>query len=298
MQTQLDTTHTPDTPGGRGNYTARMRTLLLVCLLVTSSSTFAQTPTPAPAQPKPAPAPTTPAAPTPTTTQPRPRRPPAQPTGRTGVALTVTDDKGSMLPDIHVELDGASKSTGDTNAAGQVNFPGLQPGTYRLKFTGDRVMGFEREVTLRAGKIENFTIALTPMAPPKPVAEKAPAAPPAPKSGPIGAPQLGSIPSLVDREKNTKEGRHEVLLSCSGNTRNMLLVLTEEQPERLYQNAETTFYVVSGQGSARVGTLQSVIGTGTFMSVPRGTPFTVARQGKSPLIMLWTLSGEPCEQAR
>lgn len=276
-----------------------MRTLLLVCFLVTSSSAFAQTPGPAPAQPKPpAPKPATPGAPAPGATQPRPRRPPAQPTGRTGVALTVTDDKGATLPDIHVELKGPSTSTGETNAAGQVNFPGLQPGTYRLKFTGDGVMGFEREVTLRAGKIENFMIELTSVTLAKPAAEKAPVAPPAPKTGPIGSPQLGSIPAVVDREKNTKEARREVLLSCSADTRNMLLVLTQEQPERLYENAEATFYVVSGQGTAKIGTLQSVIGTGTFMAVPRGTTFALARQGKSPLIMLWTLSGEPCEQAR
>ena len=277
-----------------------MRTLLLVCFLVTASSTFAQTPAPAPAQPKPAPKPATPPATpaTPGTTQPRPRRAPAAPTGRTGVALTVTDDKGATLSDIHVTLDGPSKNMGDTNAAGQVNFPGLQPGTYRLRFTGDHVMGFEREVTLRAGKIENFTIELTPVAAPKPVAEKPPAPPAAPKVGPIGSPQLGSVASLADREKNTKEPRRELLLSCSGNTRNMLVILTQEQPERLYENAEATFYVVSGQGSAKVGALQSVIGTGTFIAVPRGTSFSLSRQGKAPLVLLWTLSGEPCEQAR
>jgi mannose-6-phosphate isomerase-like protein (cupin superfamily) len=239
---------------------------------------------------------TTPA--TPAAAQPRPRRAPAAPAGRTGIAMTVTDDKGATLPDIHVELTGASKNAGDTNSAGQVNFPGLQPGTYRLRFTGDHVMGFEREVTLRAGKIENLTIELTPVAAPKPVVEKAPAPPPAPTIGPLGSPQLGSVTNLADREKNTKDARHEVLLSCSANTRNMLVVLTQEQPERLYENAESTFYVLSGQGSAKVGALQSVIGTGTFISVPRGTSFSLARQGKSPLMLLWTLSGEPCEQAR
>jgi mannose-6-phosphate isomerase-like protein (cupin superfamily) len=102
---------------------------------------------------------------------------------------------------------------------------------------------------------------------------------------------------LADREKNTKE-RREVLLSCSANTRSVMLVLTEEQPQRIYETAEATFYVVSGQGSAKVGTLQSVIGPGSFVAVPRATPFSLARQGNRPLIVLWTLSGEPCEQAR
>ena len=89
-----------------------------------------------------------------------------------------------------------------------------------------------------------------------------------------------------------------MLLSCSGNTRNMLLVLTGEQPQRIYDTAESTYYVISGQGGAIIGTLQSVINEGSFFTVPRGTSFTLARQGNKPLAMLWTLSGEPCEMAK
>ena len=102
---------------------------------------------------------------------------------------------------------------------------------------------------------------------------------------------------LAERERSTKE-RREILLSCSGNTRNMLLVLTGEQPQRVYDSAESTFYVLEGQGGAQIGGLMSQIGPGSFMSVPRGTPFTIARQGNRPLSMVWTLSGEPCEQPR
>jgi mannose-6-phosphate isomerase-like protein (cupin superfamily) len=78
----------------------------------------------------------------------------------------------------------------------------------------------------------------------------------------------------------------------------MLLVLTGEQPQRIYDTAEATYYVISGQGGAIIGKLQSVIGEGWFLTVPRGTPFTIARQGNRPLTMLWTLSGEPCETAK
>jgi mannose-6-phosphate isomerase-like protein (cupin superfamily) len=211
--------------------------------------------------------------------------------------LIVTDTNGATLGGIHVELSGPVMKTDDTNEAGQVNFPGLQPGTYRLVFTGDKVRGFERELTLKAGEISRLTIALTPAAP----APKAPPPPPAaPRAtvGPVGKPQIGSLGNLADRESKTKEARREVLLSCSGNTRNMLLVLNQDQPERNYESAEATFFVLSGQGSARVGTLQSTIAVGSFIAVPRGTAFTIARQGKNPLTLLWTLSGEPCEQAR
>jgi mannose-6-phosphate isomerase-like protein (cupin superfamily) len=272
-----------------------MRTLLLLSFLLTGTLGFAQTPP----QPKPATPPATkpPATtPAPAPAQPR-RRAPAAPTGRTGIALTVTDSNGATLEGIHVELTGASNGSGDTNGAGQVNFPGLMPGTYRLRFSGDHVIGFEREVTLRAGKIENLTITLS-SAPAKKEEPKPVPAPAAPALGPIGSPQIGSVTSLADKERNTKEPRRELLLSCSGNMRNMLLVLTEEQPERIYDSAETTFYVVNGQGSARVGSLQSAVGPGSFIAVPRGTPFSLARQGNRPLVLLWTLSGEPCERAR
>jgi mannose-6-phosphate isomerase-like protein (cupin superfamily) len=78
----------------------------------------------------------------------------------------------------------------------------------------------------------------------------------------------------------------------------MLLVLIDQQPMRIYDGAEATFYVISGQGAATVGKIESVISAGSFVAVPRNTPFSLARQGRQPLALLWTLSGEPCESAR
>ena len=284
-----------------------MRTLLLFSFLLASvPAVFAQgTAKPAPpstakpAQPAPA-KPATPATAQPAPAQPapaQPRRPArraAQPAARSGIALTVTTPDGATLPDVRVELTGPMPREAVTDASGQANFPGLSAGTYRLRFSGDAVTAFERELTLRAGAIERLKITLTPA----PAVAAAPAAPPAPATGPTGSPQLGSLTNLAERERNTKEPRREILLSCSGNTRNMLLVLTQEQPQRIYDSAEATYYVIAGEGSARVGALQSVINVGSFIAVPRGTPFSIARNGNRPLALLWTLSGEPCEQAR
>jgi mannose-6-phosphate isomerase-like protein (cupin superfamily) len=217
------------------------------------------------------------------------------------MAITVTDGKGTPFSDVTVELTGPMTFNGKTNSGGQLSFPGLRAGTYRLRFSGDVVTAFEREVTLKAGDIAKVPVTLTAAEPPKVVAPPpapapAPAAP-RPAVGPVGEPQLGSLTKLADRERSAKE-RREVLLSCSGNTRNMLLVLTDEQPQRLYDSAESTYYVISGQGAAIVGKLESVLTEGSFISVPRGTSFTLARRGNRPLTMLWTLSGEPCEAAR
>jgi mannose-6-phosphate isomerase-like protein (cupin superfamily) len=268
--------------------------LLLMSLLASAVPVFAQAPAP-PAGTNAAPPQQTPAKPRPAPARPaRPRA--ATPAPRGGIALIVTDTSGATLGGIHVELSGPAMKADDTNDAGQVNFPGLEPGTYRLVFTGDNVRGFERELTLKAGEISRLTISLTPT--PAPKAPAPAAAPPRSTVGPVGKPQIGSLGNLADRESKSKDPRHEVLLSCSGNTRNMLLVLNQDQPERNYESAEATFFVLSGQGSARVGALQSAIATGSFIAVPRGTAFTLARQGKNPLTLLWTLSGEPCEQAR
>jgi mannose-6-phosphate isomerase-like protein (cupin superfamily) len=261
---------------------------LLLSLLLAQATT--------PPKPAPKPPPTTPPKAAPA--QPRPARQAA--TTVAGMAITVSDGKGSPFSDVSVEMTGAAERTGKTDAAGQLSIPGLRAGTYRLRFSGDSVTAFEREVTLKAGEIAKLAITLSP-APPVKVAPAppppAPVAPQAPAAGPVGAPQLGSLSKLAEQQRNTKE-RREVMLSCSGNTRSMLLALTEEQPQRIYDTAESTFYVLSGQGAAIVGKIQSVISEGSFISIPRGTSFILARQGNRPLIMLWTLSGEPCEVAK
>jgi mannose-6-phosphate isomerase-like protein (cupin superfamily) len=277
--------------------------LLLSLLMAQTTSKPATTPQPQPTTTaKPAPTTTKPA---PTTTakpaQPRtpaPRQPAAGALG--GFAITVTDSKGMPFEGVMVEMSGVSSESGKTNSAGQISFPRLRGGTYRLRFTGEGVVAFEREVTLKAGDIMKVPITLTAAEPPKPVVvapPPPPPAPPAPVVGPSGSPQIGSVSDLAENERRAKE-RREILLSCSGNTRNMLLVLVGEQAQRVYDSAESTFYVLEGQGGAQVGGLMSRISPGSFISVPRGTPFTLARQGNRPLSLLWTLSGEPCEKAR
>ena len=248
----------------------------------------------------PKPQPTTPPKAAPA--QPRTQAPRQAAGAVSGMAITVTDGQGTPFADVSVQLTGAVSNSGKTNSAGQLSFPGLRAGTYRLRFSGDGVVAFEREVTLKAGEIAKVPIALTAAEPAAAPVATAPPPPPAapaatPAVGPLGAPQIGSLSSLAERERRTKE-RREILLSCSGNTRNVLLVLTGEQAQRVYDSAEVTYYVVEGQGSAQVGGIASVINQGSFIAIPRGTPFAVAQKGNRPLTMLWTLSGEPCEQPR
>ena len=81
-----------------------------------------------------------------------------------------------------------------------------------------------------------------------------------------------------------------------------LLKEAGHQPEvlrqRLYEGAETLLYVVAGDGSVRLGGKDSNVAPGSFVSIPRNTPYAISRRGNRPLILLSVLAGEPCEQAQ
>jgi mannose-6-phosphate isomerase-like protein (cupin superfamily) len=219
------------------------------------------------------------------------------------MAITVTDPRGGTLRDIHVEVLGGSDRNGETDGSGQINFTGMQAGTYRVRFSGDEVISFEKEIVVRAGQVADVDITLNaapkPPEPPPPPPPPAPAPPPAAVVGPAGQPQTLSIVDLAERELiNNSTPRRETLVSCSGNTRTMLVQLTQDQPQRLYESAEVAYYVVAGEGAVRLNGRDTAIAAGSYVSLPRGTAHSLARRGRRPLIVLATLSGEPCEQAK
>lgn len=219
------------------------------------------------------------------------------------MAMTVVDSKGVTIPDIKVEMTGPTSRDGVTDSGGQLNFPGLSAGTYRLRFTGDTVTAFEREVTVRAGQIEKLSITLNlAPAPPTPPVAAAPAPPPAPAPpavGPAGTPQTLSMIDLVERELiANKEPRKDTLVACSGNTRSMLVQLNESQSRRVYADAEVLYYVIAGEGAINVDGRDSALAAGAYSALPRGAGHSLTRKGRRPLILLAVLSGEPCEQAK
>jgi mannose-6-phosphate isomerase-like protein (cupin superfamily) len=216
------------------------------------------------------------------------------------MAITITDMRGRTLSGIHVDAMGPTPRMSESDMAGQVNFPGLQAGTYRLRFSGDAVTAFEREVTLSGGKVESLDVALSPAPPPKEVA--APAAAPSPAAnasiGPAGDVQAFSIVDTLEREFVGKQPRRETVLSCSGSMRTTMIQLNDAQPERLYANAEAMYYVLGGEGTARLNGRDMKLGTNGFVSVPRGTTHSFRKAGSRALVLLAVLSGEPCETAK
>ncbi len=216
--------------------------------------------------------------------------------------VTVTDPQGIRLTGVRVEVVGESDRSGDTSASGQVSFTSMQAGAYRLRLSGPAVISFEKEVALRAGQTENVDVTLYPAPPPPEPPPPPPPAPPppaAPAVGPAGDPLTLSIVSLVEKELIPgNQPRRDTLIACSGNTRTMVVQLNQDQPDRLYDTAEVTYYVIAGEGAVRMDGRDMPIVAGTFVSVPRETSHGILRRGRRPLILLATTSGTPCEDAR
>jgi hypothetical protein len=260
-------------------------------LILIANGSFAQSPVAA--------AQTAPAAP-PVQAPPAPRRAPAPaPASRTGVAITVTDPHGLPIPGVRVTLAGPSDRNGETDERGQVNFVGMQPGTYRARFDGERLVSFEREVIARSGQPTGVEVTLNaapppPASPPPPPAQQAVPAP----VGPAGQPGISSLLDLLDKQFVGKAPRRETLIACSGNTRTTLIQLNEPLPDRLYDAADVEYYVVGGEGTARIEGRDMPVVTSSVVSVPRGTRHSFAKKGTRPLILLSVLGGEPCEQAK
>jgi hypothetical protein len=218
--------------------------------------------------------------------------------------ITVTNPAGATLSGIHVAASGPADREGDTDASGVLRFVNLRAGTYRLRFSGDEVITFERDIAVRAGQTVDVDVTLNPAPPPPPPVEVAapapvlpppPAAPAPPSVGPPGQPRIVSILDLLDSEFIGRSPRRETALGCSGNARARMIQLNEPLPERLYEQGESMYYVLGGEGTLLVNGRETSVATGHFALIPRGTSHAFSRRGRRPLILLALLSGEPCE---
>jgi mannose-6-phosphate isomerase-like protein (cupin superfamily) len=279
-----------------------MRIALLISFLVaTGSPAWAQAPAATPARPQAqAPAAAAPAqTPAPAPARRRPAAPSAAVTARTGMAIMATDATGKPIGGVRITINGPSERSGTTDSSGMLRVTGLQTGTYRLRFTSDDVVTFEREVAVRSGVTGDIDVTLTPAPPPPPPpAPVVAAAEPAPV-GPKGEPIATSLVDFLDANLiRNNEPRKETLVACSGNSRSTLVQLNQDQPQRLYENAEVTYYVIAGEGALRVNGKESPVAAGSFLSIPRGTAHELARRGRRPLIVVAEVSGEPCEEPK
>lgn len=252
--------------------------------------------TPPPAT-KPQPPATPPATGTPATpAAPRPR--PAA-TSTTTALLFITDGSGRMVEGATVHVMGPVDREVQSPESGPTRIEGLRAGTYRVRFTHEKFITFEKEITWRAGTAApelsvTLNAAPPPPAPPPPAPTPAPVAA-APKLPPPGTPKTVSLPEYIEKNFITgREPQKESLVGCSGVGQALLWQIREPWNGRQHESADGMLYVVGGDGGLKLGDREFTMSAGAFIVVPRGTTYSLSRKGRNPLIVLAVLAGAPC----
>jgi hypothetical protein len=249
------------------------------------------------AQPPAKPA-TPPANPAPATQAPRPRAS----SSTTTALLFITDGKGSPVEGVTVSVTGPVDREVTSPASGPTRIAGLRAGTYRLRFTREGFITFERELAWRAGTAApEISITLNPAPAPPPPPDKpepvvAKPEPVAPRLPPPAAPK--TMPLIDYIEKNlisNREPQKQSVLGCSGVAQALLWQIRDPWTGRQHDASDGMVYVIAGEGALRLGDRDVKVTNGSFAVVPRGTSYSFTRSGRNPLIVLAVLAGAPCD---
>lgn len=262
---------------------AGMRALIIMALFL------AQTATP----PKPA----QPVQPTPRASQ------PVETTARSALmSVLVTDSTGAPLGDVAVHVTGPVTREGRTAGLGTMRFTNVRAGTYRLRFSKDGFITFEREVTVKAGQpveVEATLSAAPPSAAAQPCPEPSRAAEPSVAelpAGVIGQPKTVAVPSFVEANFIGRAPRRDSRLGCVGSGTATLVQLREALVEQVDAQSDLWIYVVAGEASLRVNDREESISAGAFSVVPRTMRHSIVPRGRNPLIMISIRTGEACPE--
>jgi hypothetical protein len=218
--------------------------------------------------------------------------------------VTVRDQSGTPVRGAKLRVTGPASAEFTTDEAGAATLGNLKDGTYRLRCEHEGFVTLEREFIVRGVQPVSIDVTLNRApAPPPPAPALAP--PPAPKPAapppipPSGPPVNVAIPEFID--KNFIGGREpykESVLACNGLETVRLLQVREPIDEHTHSNMDEVVYVVAGEGTIRLGTKPTNVVAGSLSVVPHGTPHTLERRGRNPLIVLSTLAGAPCPDAK
>jgi hypothetical protein len=208
------------------------------------------------------------------------------------LTVQVTNTFGQALDAVRVTAAGPVARDANTEG-GLIRFAGMRPGDYRLRLEKEGLITLERDVTLAAGK--SLAIDVTMNEAPKPPPPPPAPAPSAAPSGPPGEPRVMSISDFLD--KNLIGGREPMkhsVLGCSGVQRSVLVQVRDPLAEETDDQLDQTVYVVAGQGTLKLAGREHGVSASSFAVIPRGTPFSLARRGNNPLIVLLSRANEPC----
>jgi hypothetical protein len=247
--------------------------------------------TPPPAKPQPT-------SPAPAATTQAPRK-----TGSstTTAQLFITDPSGRPIEGVSVRVVGPVDREVKSPMSGPTRVEGLRAGTYRVRFTKDGFITFEKELTWRAGTAApevSVTLNTAPTAPAPPPPAPTPAKPdPASTTTlpPPGTPKSMSLIDFIEQNMiSTREPQKENLVGCSGVGQAMVWQIRDPWTGRQHASADGMIYIVAGDGTLRIADRDHNVTNGSFAVVPRGTSYGFTRRGRNPLIVLAVLSGAPC----
>lgn len=218
----------------------------------------------------------------------------------TTALLFITDSGGQPIEDVTVTVIGPVDREVTSPASGPTRIQGLRAGTYRVRFTREGFITFEKEIVWRAGTAApemsvtlNAAPAPPPPPPPPPPAPKP--EPAAPKLPPPGTAKTMSLPDFIENNFiSGREPQKENLVGCSGVGQAMLWQIRDPWSGRQHESADGMLYVVGGEGAVTIGGREFGIAAGSFSVVPRDTTYGFTRRGRNPLIVLAVLSGAPC----
>lgn len=246
---------------------------------------------------QPAPSSSQPAAPA----QPRTKRAAAstRQAARLGLDIEVTDAKGTPISDVAVNVVGPVEREGATGTQGDLKLANLRAGTYRLRFTHDKYVTLERELTLGAGgREEPVSVMLSDAPSPTAVAAPPPATPSSSEATtrPIGEPRTVQVPEFTETNFIGRNEPQKIsVLGCTGYSMTRLLQVRDPLDGRTNTDADETLYVVAGEAMLKLAGVDRPLAPGALAVIPRGMSHSIARKGRNPAIFVSVLSGPPCQ---
>ena len=219
-------------------------------------------------------------------------RPAAAPTT---VRVLVHSTDGASIDGVRVSVSGDASAEFTTAGAGLVIIPNLPDGTYRVRCEKDGFVTLEREFTIKAGAPTSVELVMNSQPPPPPPPPQKPARAAEPVAA--GPPVSMVIADFVDRNFIGREPIKESIVACKPLETIRLLQMREAVAAHTHAEGDELIYVIAGEGSARLGDEVVALKASSLVVVPRGLSHQLERRGKNPLIVMSTLTGEPCTES-
>jgi mannose-6-phosphate isomerase-like protein (cupin superfamily) len=205
--------------------------------------------------------------------------------------VLVTTRAGDPIEGASVQVEGHVSRDGTTAADGTVSFGLMTPGPYRCRIEREGYVTLEKDVDVGNSGRTSVEASLSTAS-----AATAAPAPAAPAALEPGEPTIMDVTDLAAEELRARDDLVDRLIGCSGAASARLLRLKQDLPPRISDDADQVVYVVAGEATLTIGTLNKNVSAGSLGIVPRGTGYAVSPRGRNPLILLTVTSGPGCMQ--